>query len=233
MLKSPWIRKPDFKNIGPLDYEASRKEHADIAARLRPREVIMLKMVPRGASVLDIGCGVSRLPLALKEKGVRISVADISKTAVSLYARYGISGKVIDIEDIKALKKLGQYDYLIASEVLEHVRLPEEVIRELAKHTKYFLLTIPNSAAYVFRYGLMVRGRFFTQWLRHPSEHLRFWSHIDFLDWLSAMGIVVEQVVVADGFTLRGRLPWLPNLWKNLLGYRMVYVGRVRSAEVP
>jgi len=118
------------------------------------------------------------------------------------------------------------------SEVLEHVRNPEQILQALKPFTKNFIITVPNSAAYQFRYGLMFRGRFFTQWVYHPSEHLRYWSHIDFLDWLSAMKLNVLSTPVADGFTLRGLVPWLPALWKNFLGYRMVYNCQVQGRDL-
>jgi len=232
MLKSPWIRKPDFRNIDRHSYkEQWEREHPRLGIHLKPRENIILRLIPRGATVLDLGCGASRLPLMLFQKGVHVSVADISPTVLKLHKEQGIECEVLDIENISALKKLKSYDYIILSEVLEHTRFPEEIVMELKKHTERFLLTVPNSAAYVFRYGLMFRGRFFTQWMHHPSEHLRFWSHKDFIDWLSAMGIVLEKVEAADGFTLKGLLPFLPRLWKNLFGYRMVYLGRVGNSS--
>lgn len=224
MLKSPWIRKPDFSNISHLNYDAYWAHRGwKVNASLKPREEIMLRMVPKGARVVDIGCGNSLLPVKLKEKGVSIEVADISPKVLEGYKAHGIRGTLLNIESIESIRFDAKYDYIILSEVLEHTRNPEEVLSELKKYTKHFLITVPNSAAYVFRYGLLVRGRFFTQWVYHPSEHLRFWSHIDFLDWLQAMGLTVQETEVSDGFTLRGLLPFLPKLWKNFLGYRMVY----------
>lgn len=230
MLKSPWIRKPDFTKIEKLDYEKYWEDRGfEIADKLKPREVIMRDLIPQGSRVLDLGCGISRLPIALREKGVNIEIADVSKRVVEEYGKLGFLGHVRDIEDIRSLKFDKVYDVIILSEVLEHTRNPEEIITALKPFTKKFLITVPNSAAYVFRYGLLFRGRFFTQWVMHPSEHLRFWSHIDFVDWLEAMELEVEKMIPSDGFTLRGLMPWLPNLWKNFLGYRIVYQCSVRE----
>jgi len=228
MFSSPWIRKPDFKTVTTLNYDEYWEHRGwEVASALKPREKVMLDMIPEGATVIDIGCGNSLLPLMLKEKGVRISVADVSQKVLDGYQQSDITGHRINLESISDADIVEHYDYIILSEVLEHTKNPEEIISILKKMTNHFVITVPNSAAYVFRYGLLVRGRFFTQWVMHPSEHLRFWSHIDFLDWLSAMGLAVEEVRVADGFTLRGMLPFLPRLWPNLLGYRMVYNCRV------
>jgi methionine biosynthesis protein MetW len=224
MLNSPWIRKPDFTKLGVLNYEKYWEGRGIVFPdALKPREIIMRDLIPRGSTVLDLGCGISRPPLTLKEKGVRVEIADISATVVEAYKKQGISGYVKDIEDVRTLAPSATYDFIILSEVLEHTRNPEEIVTALKPYAKRFLITVPNSAAYVFRYGLLVRGRFFTQWVLYPSEHLRFWSHIDFLDWLEALGLSVEETIPSDGFTLRGLMPWLPSLWKNLLSYRIVY----------
>lgn len=232
MFKSPWIRKPDFKNISSIDYDEYWSYRGwQIASGLKPREKIMYELVGSGSRVLDVGCGNSRLPLELKNKGVQVAVADLSELVLREYKKLDISGNAVDLEKITPGSVVGDYDYIIMSEVLEHIKNPEDVIRILKSRTKRFLLTVPNSAAYVFRYGLMFRGRFFTQWVHHPSEHVRYWSHIDFLDWLLAQGLFVEESIPSDGFTFRGLLPWFPSLWKNFLGYRMVYVCRVLDGE--
>jgi len=230
MFTSPWIRKPDFYNLKDIDYDDYwRFRGWKLNGKLKPREHIMLDIIPASARVMDIGCGNSLLPIKLKEKGCTVSVGDISKIVLDQYQTRGIHGVFVDLEKIDSFKLETRVEYMILSEVLEHVRNPEQIIRMLKPHTDYFLLTVPNSAAYQFRYGLMFRGRFFTQWAYHPSEHLRYWSHIDFLDWLDAMGLDVVATPVSDGFSFRGLLPWLPGLWKNLLGYRMVYYCKVRK----
>lgn len=230
MFNNPWVRKPDFTRLKKFDYdEYWRFRGWEVAKGLKVREKLMLKLIPPRAAVLDMGCGNSRLPMALKERGCDVSVADISPLVLEGYKRHGISGHKVDLEKIDELKLKEKFDYIILSEVLEHLKNPEEVIAGLKKYTERFIITIPNSASYQFRLSLLFRGRFFTQWVHHPSEHLRYWSHIDFLDWLRAMGLDVERVVVAEGFTVRGMLPFLPRLWKNFLGFRMIYICKVHK----
>ena len=229
MFTSPWIRKPDFHNIREINYDEYWQYRGwQLNPKLKPREIIMLDIVPAGAKVIDIGCGNSLLPIKLKEKGCVVSVADISETVLAQYRSLGLDGFRIDLENVDSVKLEGMFDYIILSEVLEHIRNPEQIVKALKPYTTHFLITVPNSAAYQFRYGLMFTGRFPTQWVHHPSEHLRYWSHTDFLDWLDALGIEVISTPVSDGFSLRGLLPWLPALWKNLLGFRMVYHARIR-----
>jgi methionine biosynthesis protein MetW len=225
MSKYQWIRKPDFTKV-PDVLEYNRYwEHRGwtINKKLNSRESIALDLIPENAKVIDMGCGTSMLPVKLKEKGVDMTVSDVSDKVLTGYSNFGISGVQFDLEKLDPTALTQRYDYMILFEVLEHLRYPEEVIKHLSKHTKNFLITVPNSAAYYYRFGLLFNGRFFTQWVYHPSEHLRYWSHIDFVDWLEAMGLKVEKTIATDGLRVKGFLPGLPNLWKNLFADRVLY----------
>ena len=224
MFSSPWIRTPKFPAFDMDSYDDYWRHRGwEINKSLKVREEIILDLIPARSRVLDIGCGNSLLPVALKEKGASVDVADLSPLVLEGYKEKGINGVVLDLEKINDKLLVEKYDYIILSEVLEHIKNPEQVLNKLSPFTKNFMITVPNSAAYMFRYGLMFKGRFFTQWVYHPAEHIRFWSHIDFLDWLAAQNLEVEKVVVTDGFSFRGLIPSLPRLWKNLLGFRMLY----------
>ena len=178
---------------------------------------------------IDFGCGNSLLPVKMKEKGVDMSIADVSDEVLKGYGEYGITGSVVDLESDSLEGKLGNYDYILLFEVLEHIRYPEQLMQSLTKHAKNFVITVPNSACYFYRLHLMFKGRFFTQWTYHPSEHVRYWSHLDFLDWLDAMGLEIIETKASDGFTAKGLIPSLPNLWKNFFAHRVVYHCRVKK----
>lgn len=217
-------RKPQFTALSGIDYDRYWRERGfHINEKLKEREDIMLAAIPPGASVLDIGCGNSLLPSALRAKGCSVTVGDISPVVLDGFKALGIPTMVVDLEHIHEAAVSSIYDYIIMSEVLEHTKNPEEIIQTLKKHTAHFILTIPNSAFYRYRFHLMFHGRFFTQWVSHPSEHVRFWSHRDFVDWIGAMGLTLEQSVASNGFSFFGLLPGLKNWWKNLFGHQIVY----------
>ncbi|AKM83792.1 TPA: hypothetical protein DCZ46_00430 [Candidatus Campbellbacteria bacterium] len=229
MFKFEGTRKPNFSEIKKIDYNRYWSERGfEINKKMKERELIILNNIAIDKKVLDIGCGNSRLPVELKEKGIDIKVADISEEVLRGFQKYNISSLQIDLEKIDSLKLDGKFDVIILSEVLEHTKNPEEIIGELKKYTKSFIITVPNSAFYRYRIGLFFGGRFFTQWVYHPSEHIRFWSHIDFLDWLNAMGLDIEKSVSSNGFSLFGLVPPLKNIWKNMLGHQIVYFCKVK-----
>ena len=223
---------PLFPNIGRLDYSDYWRERGfALQSKLREREVMMLGLIPEGARVLDVGCGNSRLPVELKRKGCEVAIADISPIVLDAFRQEGIIGMTLDLDAIAREHVSGTYDYIILSEVLEHTRNPEEILKTLAPHTKRFVLTIPNSAFYPFRFRLFFGGRFLKQWFYHPSEHLRFWSHTDFLDWLGALGYTVESARASNGLSVKGLLPFMKDVWPNLFGHQMVYVCSIRQSK--
>ena len=218
-------RKPDFNKIEKIDYdEYWRARGFHLNTKLKEREEMMLELIPKGSRVMDIGCGNSLLPVKLKEKGCAMSVGDISTLVLGGFKEHGISGVPVDLEKIDTTTIPQKLDYIILSEVLEHLRNPEDVIAKLSPHTRHFLITVPNSGFYRYRTHIMFGGRFFTQWVHHPSEHLRFWTHIDFLDWLAAQHVKVVHSESSNGFTLFGFAPSLKNLWKNLFGHQILYI---------
>lgn len=224
----PYTRKPDFRNISTLlDYnEYWRDRGFHINGKLKEREVIILEHIPAGATVLDVGCGNSLLPIKLQEKGCSVTVGDISTVVLEGYKTYGIKPFEINLENVHQHPLATTYDYIILSEVLEHTRNPEEIVQELKKHARNFIFTIPNSAFYRYRFHLMFGGRFFTQWISHPSEHIRFWSYTDFVGWIRDMGLELQGSVSSNGFSFFGLLPGIKNIWKNLFGHQIIYFAK-------
>jgi len=205
-----------------IDYDGYWKDRGfSINKKLKEREVIMLEHISKGSRVLDIGCGNSLLPLKLKEKGCTVSVADISSIVLAEFKKHGLGTLQLDLEKTETLKLASSYDYIILSEVLEHTRNPEEILLTLKPYTANFILTVPNSAFYRYRLHLLFTGRFLRQWVHHPSEHLRYWSHTDFLDWLQALGFSVSKSVASNGLDIFGLkfFQYFPNLFGHQICY--------------
>lgn len=211
-------RKPDFSKIKKIDYDEYWQERGfEIRSKLFEREEIFFNWINKGSRVFDIGCGNSRLLYELKnQKNCHVKGLDICQQVIDNLDKIDIETRKADITlDNFSIK--GNYDYIIISEVLEHVAQPEDLINKLKDQADYLLISIPNSAFYRYRLGLMFKGRFFTQWVVHPSEHLRFWSHKDFLEWLEAMGLEIIKFKASNGF-------WFKDLWPNMFGHQICYL---------
>jgi len=221
-------RKPNFKNIKFFNYdEYWLHRGVKIKKIFMDREKIFMDWINEKSSVLDIACGNSPLLLELKqEKKCKVEGIDVSSVVVKEQNKIGVNAYVKDIGlDSFQLEK--QYDFIVLSEILEHLAYPEKLINKIKNKSKYLLISLPNSAFYRYRLGLLLKGRFFTQWACHPSEHLRFWSHIDFIDWLEAMGLEVEDCKSSNGLTI-GPIK-LFNIRKNLFGHQICYLVKAKK----
>jgi len=211
-------RKPDFKNISQDIYvDYWKNKGYQMRNKLMEREVIFLDWIKPNSKVLSIGCGNSRLLYELKkQKNCEVFGIDIDQSVIKGLQENNISGKTQDITK-QDFNLENNYDYIIMSELLEHISLPEKLISKVKLHTNFLILSVPNSAFYRYRIGLLFKGRFFTQWAHHPAEHLRYWSHKDFLDWLKALNLKVKKIKPSNG-------PFLRNFWSNLFGHQICYL---------
>lgn len=226
------VSKNPFTNV-PLsrfDYDAYWKGRVEIRSRLLEREAIFLEWIKPGSSVLDIAVGTSALPKVLQDtKRCQVTAWDINERIVAAQRQRGLTAHAVDIAD-RCLEIDRVYDYLIASETLEHLALPEAVLERFKPHAKFFILSVPNAAFYRSRLRLCWSGRFLKQWASHPAEHLRYWSHRDFLDWLISLGFEVVESRASNGLDL-GPLK-LYNFWLNLLGHQICYLARPSQGQV-
>lgn len=221
-------RKPNFKNLNSFNYD-NYWEHQcpKMRDKLREREYIFIDLIKSNSKVLDIACGMSPLLTNLKEeKKCEVVAYDISSKAVEEQRKRGIKAEVKDISQ-PSFKLEEDFDYIIMSEIIEHLVYPERLISALKNKTKYFLISLPNSGFYRYRLGLLFKGRFFTQWAYHPAEHLRFWTHIDFMDWLEALGIEIIKAIPSNGLNI-GPIKFY-NLNKNLFAHQIVYWCRAKQ----
>jgi 2-polyprenyl-3-methyl-5-hydroxy-6-metoxy-1,4-benzoquinol methylase len=103
--------------------------------------------------ILDIGCGEGLLSKLLLKKGVTKKVVgiDTSKRAISLgQGLYDNSCRTKKIElkcqSYVSINKRRKFDYIICSEVIEHVDSPEDLVRKIKNMVvKWAIVTTPNA----------------------------------------------------------------------------------------
>jgi methionine biosynthesis protein MetW len=229
MKQFEWTRKPNFKDIKYFDYDEYWKQFGvNIRSKLRQREDIFIDWIKPESMVLDLACGNSPLLLELKKrKHCKVEGVEVSKLIAAEQEKAGVAVAISDVSSVDfSLSK--KYDYIVLSEILEHLQNPELLLKKIRSNSKYLIISIPNSAFYRFRFSLLFRGRFFTQWAWHPSEHIRFWSHIDFMDWLSGLGFKVIEAKASNGLTFAGLELFKKNI--NLFGFQICYLVKKKDS---
>ena len=219
-----YVRRPQFP-AGSFDYEQYWEARGHTTG-LPNRALIFAEWISRGARVLEVGCGDGALAAHLTEaRGCRVVAVDVSERAVAFARHRGVDAHRRDV--IKEPFGPDAFDYIVLSEVIEHLPLPEELLAALRPSSSRFLVSLPNTAYLFYRVCLGLLGRFPTQWVVHPSEHLRFWSVTDFRAWAEAQGCRVVREAASNGIPVLKR--WHHNLFGHQMCYEMHRVERMRA----
>jgi methionine biosynthesis protein MetW len=175
--------------------DSRRAARAD--AYENPREELQ-RHVPAGAQrVLDLGCASGALGAALKQRGAYV-VGVERDPAYAAAARERLDQVVeADLEDIDPTA-LGQFDVLIAGDVLEHLADPWTVLRRFADVVEpggTVVVSLPNVRHWETLYAIAVQGRF-----PRRNEgvfdrtHLRWFTLHDAWSLVDQAGLSVEAV---------------------------------------
>lgn len=191
-----------------LDYDAYWKERGPLVYSTRFDAIA--RLIEPGSSVLDLGCGSGACLKRLEDKlGVEGEGVDVSAASMAMCAALGVKASRADIT-APSFRPARIYDYIVVSEVLEHIPDPEGLLARLrGNFTKGLVVTVPNTGYYLHRLRLLF-GRFPVQWTTHPGEHLRFWTLKDFRSWTRHNGFAIVRMTTHTGFLfLHGLLPSL------------------------
>ena len=140
-------------------YESLAKEkdiwHADKRSNYYYKEHIrydcVIKSLPgRVNSALDLGCGDGYLSYLIAKKGIPVTSIDLSANRLEKFKTQADQLKIRQIEgDITNVDLPSEsYDLVVSSEVIEHIRDYQMVLKEayrLLKKEGCFIVTVPNN----------------------------------------------------------------------------------------
>jgi 2-polyprenyl-3-methyl-5-hydroxy-6-metoxy-1,4-benzoquinol methylase len=129
----------------PLDVMSGLgDEYAYVISRLRA-------CVPKGSSVLEVGCGFGYLTYSLNRSGYNATGVDVSEISVNRATKtYGPYYQCIGLNDFSQLHGR-RFDCIVLTEVLEHVMDPISFLnslKSLLTENGLILLTTPNKSAF-------------------------------------------------------------------------------------
>ena len=145
--------------------------------------------VPRSSRrILDVGCGTGLLGTALKDEQAERYVVGITHSdREAARAREALDQVVVaDLENFD-FRGLGEFDCVICSHVLEHLRNPAEVLAQLRgvlAPAGVVLIALPNVLHWRQRIQFLI-GRF-----RYTEGGLMDNTHVVFFDWSTARELV-------------------------------------------
>jgi methionine biosynthesis protein MetW len=183
----------------------------------RYRYKIFLSWIKDGSRVLDIGSGDGYLGALLKNnKNCDVTCLDISEVALDRAKNKGLNTVLANIEESLPFED-NAFDYVIASEVIEHIAHSERLLTEMKRISRNFLLvSIPNTAFWKYRLQLL-GGKFPKQWAFEPYEHLRYWSVSDFKRTLSLLALSADEIRAGSGRR------YLRDIWPSLFAEQVCF----------
>jgi methionine biosynthesis protein MetW len=186
----------------------------------RPDFAAIAAWIPKGASVLDLGCGDGSLLRYLKEtrsvRGYGVEISDMD--LVSCIAN-GVNVIQNDLDSGLSDFEDNTFDFVILSQTLQATRHTEALIQEMLRVGREGIVSFPNFGYWKSRMNVMlgnmpVSRELPYQWYDTPNVHLCTLN--DFESFCRKYCVSISARSVMTGGLEVGLLP-------NLLGSTAVY----------
>jgi len=172
--------------------------------------VELVKKIEGVRSICDLGCGNGHITGRLAALGYEVTGVDASASGIAIARRV-----YPNVEFVEALidrdLRLGQFDLVVSSDVIEHMYRPSDLLeaaRALLKPGGQILLGTPYHG-YVKNLALAATGKMDAHFsVLHDGGHIKFFS-------VKTLSALMRDRGFEDlNFTFYGRAPWL---WKNMI----------------
>jgi len=140
---------------------------------------LILRIIPEGARVLDLGCGDGTLLYRLqKNNNVSGFGVEISEDGVSRCVEKGLYCYQADIDEGLTDYRENSFDYIILNQTIQSTKRPEYVVKEIMRIGKKAIISFPNFAYISIRCQFMTRGSMPKtpmipyEWYESPNIHM-------------------------------------------------------------
>jgi 2-polyprenyl-3-methyl-5-hydroxy-6-metoxy-1,4-benzoquinol methylase len=166
---------------------------------------LVVELVGRDATVLDVGCADGTLARVLKTHGCRVSGVEGDTAAAETALEHLDDLVVADLNGTSLAEhfKPASFDVVVLSDVLEHVLEPEQLLKDavsLLAPRGRVVMSVPNVAHGSLRLALL-QGRWqYTATGLLDSSHRRFFTYDGLLELLDRSALVAtrSRATVAD-----------------------------------
>lgn len=211
----------------------------------------IIDMVQPDSTVLDVGCGQGILSRDLYEKQCKIT--GIDNVAINDSVNFYLDSYFrVDLDTPTSLPLKDKFDYVIAADVLEHLRTAEQRLIELREYMhpeSYLIASTGNIALWVYRL-LLLSGRFnYTQRGILDRTHVHLYTIANFKRLIASCDYEIVETrftpipfeLMVDNEATRPRLvnaithlyQTAAKWWPALFAYQIIIKARLRDPSDP
>ncbi len=160
---------------------------------------MVLSLVGERKRVLELGCATGSMSRLLRQRGCAVVAVERDAEATAEAAAHCERILVGDLEDPAILDSLDGdlFDVVVAADVLEHLREPQETLRRLRPLLAaggYLVASVPNVAHGSVRLALL-DGRFpYAATGLLDRDHLRFFTRESLEELLAGGGFLIDHL---------------------------------------
>ena len=180
------------------------------------------ELVPKGARVLDLGCGDgAMLDYLQRTRGCTGYGVEIADANVLACVKRGVNVIQLNLDEGLALFEDASFDVVLQIDTLQHLRNAEVMLRETARVGKVGIVAFPNFAHWPNRLSILqgrmpVTKRLPYQWYDTPN--IRVGTHADLADLAKRTGLkILDSFGLQEGRTVR----FAPNLRAGTSVYKL------------
>jgi len=165
----------------------------------------ILDLIPRGASVLDLGCGKGGLLARLRQReNSRVLGVEIDEKYVLQAIQRGIDVVQADLNTGLGTFEDDQFDFVVLSKTLQTIKDVEVVLDEMLRVGTRGIVSFPNLGYHEHRRRLsevgrapqFYHGQVLAEW--HNTSDVRFLTLADFEDFCRKKSIRIHSSIALD-----------------------------------
>jgi len=160
-----------------------------------------IEWVPRGSSVLELGCSTGFIGERLiEERGCRVMGLELDSEAAVVARARGLEVREGSLEDEAFRRSIdGAFDVVMATDVIEHLHEPEPVLADMRRWVRpagLAIVAVPNVAVWSMRVALLGGEFDYRDTGLCDRTHLRFFTRASLHRMVSREGwrIAAEMV---------------------------------------
>lgn len=152
-------------------------------------------------NILDAGCGegFTMHNLIKNNIGQAVTGIEFSKDAITLGKKLFPNLNIKEGSAYDLPFKDNSFDLVVCTEVLEHLDIPKQALKEALRVTKqYAIFSVPNEP--FFMLSNFLRGKNLSKFGNDPG-HINHWTNISFQNFLKENGVKIK--------ILKFPFPWI------------------------